>query len=236
MNVGVVGDLHLPFTHPMYLDFCRDTFKRWKVNSVVFIGDVVDHHALSRFVHDPNGLSAESEFLAAQAGVWRWRKAFPTARVCIGNHDDRCYRTAREAGLPDRYLKTYKEIWDTPDWDWQLEFVIDGMYYFHGTGCSGKFAAYNQAIERRMSTAMGHVHSNGGVMCHTNPTSRVVGVAVGCGVDIDAYALAYGKPSPKRPVLGCAVVIDGEQAMFAPMPLSRGEKYNRRRAKRRKAA
>ena len=37
--VGILGDLHQPFTHPNYLKFARDTFKKNKVGTVVCIGD-----------------------------------------------------------------------------------------------------------------------------------------------------------------------------------------------------
>jgi hypothetical protein len=31
---------------------------------------------------------------------------------------------------------------------------------------------------------------------------------VGCGIDNDAYAFHYGRQFPKKPVLGCGVVLD----------------------------
>ena len=59
MRVLAVGDMHLPFVHPMYLDFCKDLQTLWSCDKVVLIGDVVDAHALSFWDTDPNGLSAE---------------------------------------------------------------------------------------------------------------------------------------------------------------------------------
>ena len=38
--------------------------------------------------------------------------------------------------------------------------------------------------------------------------------------DVDAYAFAYGKQFPKKPTLGCGVVLDGGRtAIFIPMDL-----------------
>lgn len=227
--VGIAGDQHKPFEHPGYLDFCRDTWNKWKATIFVNIGDVVDAHGLSFHEHDPNGMSAELEATEAGKGITRWYKAFPTMKVCIGNHDCRPFRVAKKAGMPDRYVRNYAQVWKTPKWNWRLEHKIDGVLYEHGTGSSGKDAAYNRAISQRCSVVMGHVHSYAGVKYHANPFSRIFGLNVGCGVDIGAYAFDYGKMFPVRPILGCGVVIDGDQGIFIPMPCGAGEAYHRSR-------
>lgn len=229
MRVGIIGDSHLPFCHPNYLRFCRDTFRRWKVSRVVHIGDVVDAHALSFHEHDPNGHSAEDEAKKVEQEIRAWKRTFPDLLVCIGNHDERQYRAARRAGIPDRYVRTYADVWNTPKWKWAYSHVIDGVLYEHGTGTSGKDAAYNRAVQKRTSLVMGHVHSFAGPKYHTNEFDRIFGLNVGCGIDCDAYAFAYGRPFPIRPVLGCGVVLDGKEAYFIPMPCGKGEKYHRSR-------
>jgi hypothetical protein len=226
--------LHEPFVHPMYRRFCLDTFATWKVNHVHFVGDVVDQHALSFWEHDPNGLSPEDEALAAEKGVKRWFKDFPKATVCVGNHDERHFRVANKHGLPRRYLRSYAEVWKTPTWHWAYEHKLDGVLYEHGTGNSGKDAALNLAIQKRCSVVIGHVHSYAGCKYHANPFSVIFGLNAGCGIDCRAYAFAYGRAFPVRPVLGCGIVIDGEFAAFIPMPCGRGERYHRSRAGRRR--
>ncbi|MCI0351538.1 MAG: metallophosphatase family protein [Acidobacteriales bacterium] len=234
MRIGIVGDLHAHFVHPLYFGFIQETWKQYRVTHTVFIGDVVDLHALSFWEHNPNGLSAETEAAGALDEVQRWYKAFPRARVCIGNHDERHHRVARKAGLPDRFIRTYADVWQTPKWNWQFEHLLDGVLYQHGTGTSGKDAAFNQAVEKRVSVVQGHTHTDGGFKYHTNHDSRIFGMNVGCGFDLSAYAFAYGRTFARRPVLGCGIVIDGEQPHFVPMPCGRGEKYHRSRAGKRK--
>jgi len=56
MRIGIIGDIHAPFTHPMYMKFCLDIFEKWKVDYAHFVGDIVDGHALGFYEHDPNGL------------------------------------------------------------------------------------------------------------------------------------------------------------------------------------
>lgn len=221
MRVGIIGDTHAPFTHPRYIDFVGDTFEAWDVGAVVHIGDVVDHHRLSFHDQDPSGHGAEDEADRAIAEVARWHAAFPGARVCVGNHDERHFRVARKAGMPDRYLKGYRDLWSTPTWKWELSHEIDGVSYEHGTGASGKYPAITRAIARRRNIVIGHCHTVGGVSWHTNEISRIFGMSVGCGIDINTYAFAYQTVFAVRPILGCGIVIDGECAIFEPMPLER---------------
>jgi hypothetical protein len=47
----------------------------------------------------------------------------------------------------------------------------------------------------------------------------VFGLAVGCGIDMRRLQFLYSKPFPRKPILGCGVVIDGTRAFFEPMQL-----------------
>lgn len=230
MRVGIVGDPHEPFCHPMYRRFCLDTFAKYRVNKVVFIGDLGDNHAISFHDHDPDLHSPNDELKMAQRKLRPWVRAIPNALVTIGNHDDLPARQAQANGLPGQWLREYKEVWNTPGWDWGWDFQIDGNTYTHGTGLSGKDAAINYAIESRASVIIGHLHSNAGAKFHASRNSRIFGLSVGCGVDDKARAFAYGKFNVKRSLLGCGIVLDGDQPIFVPMAIGRGEKYNRRRA------
>lgn len=230
MNVGIIGDTHFPFVHPMYLAFVSDTFAAWDVNTIVHIGDVVDGHAISFHEHDPNGKSAEDEAALACKELEAWKKAFPKALVCIGNHDERHYRQAKRTGLPARFLRGYSAVWDTPHWRWDFAHGVDGVLYEHGTGSSGKDAALNRAVQKRRSSVIGHVHSYAGVKFHANEFDCIFGLNVGCGIDCRAYAFDYGKAFPIRPVLGCGIVLDGEHAFFERMQCGVKEPYHRSRA------
>lgn len=225
MRVGIVGDVHIPFEHPRYLEFCLDTFRAWKVDHIHLIGDVVDAAAMSFWDHDPNGHSAEDEAMMAIAKIKEWKRKIRCATVSVGNHDARHYRTARKAGIPDRYMRDYAEVFDTPGWDWRETHVIDGVIYTHGTGTSGKDAAINRAMQNRCSCVMGHVHCYPGVKFHANEFDRIFGLNVGCGIDIDRLQFNYAKPFPIRPVLGCGVVIDGRDAYFEAMACGKKEFY-----------
>ena len=48
----------------------------------------------------------------------------------------------------------------------------------------------------------------------------IYGMNVGCGIDVGHMAFAYVKHFPKKPTIGCGVVLDeGRTAIFIPMDL-----------------
>ena len=230
MRVGFVGDLHAPFNHPMYLRFCQDIFEQWQVDTTHFIGDIVDNHAISFHETDPNGYGADREAELARKEVNLWHKTFPNSGVSIGNHDALHYRRCKREGIPECFLRTYQDVWGTPTWDWQPSHRYENCRAQHGTGSSGKDAAINQAIQRRTSIVQGHTHCYAGAKFHANDDSIIFGMNVGCGIDVAAYAMAYAKDFPVRPVLGCGVVIDGHP-YFESMPCGPKDKYRKSRAR-----
>jgi hypothetical protein len=150
--------------------------------------------------------------------------------VCIGNHDERVIRLAESVNIPSRYLRDYKEVWNTPNWEWGHEFVVDGVYYFHGTGQGGIHPAWNVAGKMLMSAVMGHCHSRAGVKWRANPMQRVFSLDVGCGIDITAFQFAYGKHIKDRPILSAAVILDGVP-YHEIMPCGTNEAYHKSRFK-----
>ena len=70
-RVLTIPDLHLPVAHPRALDFCIDVYNKHQCDTVVFIGDIVDHHAISFHDKNPNCPSAKEEYLAV-GGQLKW--------------------------------------------------------------------------------------------------------------------------------------------------------------------
>lgn len=229
-KVLVIGDIHEPVAHPAYLAFCRDIGEAWSCDRIHFIGDVVDWHGISFHARHPYAPGPKDEYELALAAVQKWCATFPKATVSIGNHDERVFRLAETVNIPAFLIKDYKDVWDTPKWTWEHETTIDDVYYFHGTGNSGIHPAYNVMTKMGMSVVMGHIHSAGGVKPMVNPLRRFVSMDTGCGVDDKAAAMAYGRHTKRRSVIGCGVVIDGHP-YHEMMPMGPGEKYHRSRFK-----
>ena len=216
--VGVIGDLHAPFNHPNYIQFCIDTFKAHGVGQIVCIGDLVDNHALSRHQTEPCALGAYAELDKAIEQVELITKAFPKAKMCIGNHDTIITRQAATVGIGERFLKSYSEVLGLPKtWEIADEFIIDDVLYKHGMNCGGENGAINAAKTECMSVVIGHAHSFGGCKYIVNPRNIRFGLSVGCGIDVQAYSFAYGKAFPRRPILGCGIVYNSGKADFVPM-------------------
>jgi len=229
-RVLVVGDVHEPCSHPGYLSFCRDLRDRHKCDQIMFIGDVVDWQAISFHTHHPEAPGPKDEYALAAQGIKKWTKAFPEAKVCIGNHDERVIRVAEAAGIPSRFIRDYKETWETPGWDWDNEHTIDDVYYFHGTGCGGVHPAFNTMSKMLMSVVMGHIHSAAGLKWRANPNRRIFGLDTGCGIDDKAIAFAYGRHNKIRSILSAAVIDNGVPMHFV-MQCGPGEEYHRSKFK-----
>jgi len=166
------------------------------------------------------------EFILAKQKIQKWYKAFPKAKVCIGNHDERVLRLAESVQIPSRFLRGFSDIWKTPKWDWQFDHIVDGVYYFHGTAFGGIHPAWNASSKMLMPVVMGHIHSAAGVSWRANPLERIFSVDVGCGIDVDAFQFAYGKHYKKRPILSAAVILDGVP-YHEVMQCGKGETYHK---------
>lgn len=229
-RVLVIGDVHAPVTHPMYQKFILDLQDEWKTTTTHFIGDIIDWHGISFHAAHPECPGPDDEFALTYGCIQTWSQLFPQATVSIGNHDCRINRLAEANGIPSRFIRDYAETWDTPNWVWEDQTIIDDVLYTHGTGFSGQTPALRAAKNNAQSTVIGHTHSAGGVNWYVTPTFRAFGMDTGCGVDIEAAAMAYGRAFPKKPVLSAGVVLDGQPFHIA-MPCGPGEKYHRSKAR-----
>lgn len=220
MNVLIIADTHLPFEHDDYLDFCKQTHKKFHCTRVIHIGDMVDNHSISYHEHDPNGWSPIHEMEATDIILKKWFKAFPKLTLTRGSHDALVDRKGKTVGLPRRCFKPFRDIWNLPDgWIDVFDVEIDGVIYKHGNKMSGETAALRAAKANRQSTVTGHTHSHAGVMYDASEKDCIFGMGVGCGINRKKYAFAYGKDFPKKPILGCGVVFSRTLAQFVPMDL-----------------
>lgn len=202
-RVLVVGDPHEPFCLPGYLEFCKEVYVKYDCTHVIFAGDLIDNHFVSYHETDPDGLSAIDELQLAVSKLSKWVEAFPQADVCIGNHDRLVARKAFSSGISALWLRDYNEVLQAPGWDFQEEFIYDGVRYIHGEQGSARLRAKKDLI----STVQGHRHTEAYTEHLVGMNYRIFGTQVGCGVDHKAYAMAYAKAGSK-PVIGCAVILD----------------------------
>lgn len=213
-RVLVIGDLHEPFCLDGYLEFCKQTYANYNCNKVVFIGDIIDNHYSSYHETDADGLGGGDELDQAIKKIANWYKAFPTADVLIGNHDRIIMRKAQTSAIPTKWIKSYKDVLETPKWVFKDRKIIDGVQYVHGEAGT----AHTKCRADMMPTVQGHLHTQCYVQHFVGQNYKIFGMQVGCGIDHDAYAMAYAKRG-KKPAIACGVVINGVNAINILMDL-----------------
>jgi len=224
--VGIIGDSHLPYEHKDYLEFCKKIFKENGVNRVIHIGDLLDNHGLSFHDSEPSLLGPTGERNKVIDQLQPWYEAFPKLTLIFGNHDLMANRKALKMGIdPAVYMRPLSEVYNFPKgWDMQQRLILNNVMYHHGETATGVNGFRNDAKARMMNTVTGHNHSNFGVSYTATDHRMVWGLAVGCGVDNESMAFAYGRNFKNKPILGCGVVAkNGKLPMCFPMDL--GEKW-----------
>lgn len=220
-TILAIPDLHTPFHHPDAYAFLKAIKRKYSPTDVVCLGDEQDGHAISFHSTDPNGLSAKQEYVESIRALRGLYSIFPEAKVCTSNHTSLPYRRAFEAGLPDVYLKSYKDFLQAPTgWQWADEWEIDGIIFIHGQGYSGQNAAIKAANAYMQSVVIGHVHSFAGINYSANKKHLIFGMNAGCLINTKAYAFAYAKDHKNKPILGAGLIVHGVP-MFIPMVLTR---------------
>jgi len=219
-RVLIIGDLHSPFIKTGYLEHCVAVRDKYGINRTIFIGDLVDNHYSSFHDTDPDGFGAGEELDRATEHLKKWYGEFPKADVVLGNHDRIIMRKAFAAGLSKRWIKEFGEVLETPGWSFDLEFEYDNVLYIHGEGGGGEKGAITKALNRRKSIVQGHWHTQNHINWNVSEYDRIFGMQIGCGVDDDAYALAYAKYNIKKSIISCGVVLEnGELPIIEPMRL-----------------
>ena len=176
-------------------------------NTGIFIGDCIDNHFASYHETSADGLGGADELDYAIKRIARYYEYFNKkgTKVIIGNHDRIIMRKAQTSAIPSKWIKSYKEVLNVPNWDFVERYVQDGVQYCHGEGGNAR----KKAKDDMMNTVSGHYHTQ----CYTEhfvgQNFRVFGCQVGTGIDFSEYSFAYAKYG-KKPVIGCAVLLNGK--------------------------
>jgi hypothetical protein len=224
-RILVISDLHCPYQHPDAVMFLAAIKKKYNPDHVILSGDEVDYHAISFHDHDPDLDSAGTELKKAIRALRPIYEMFPKADVLESNHGSLVLRKALAHGLPKAMLKSYQEILQAPKgWKWHFDLKakteLGKIYFHHSKGVNAK--KNSQAMG--LSFVQGHHHEQMDIQFWGNPDSLLFGMTVGCLVNPKALAMAYNKNNLKRPVIGCAVIIDGKPILI-PMILTKSGRW-----------
>tara|TARA_R110001599_G_scaffold33613_1_gene108465 strand:+ start:913 stop:1668 length:756 start_codon:yes stop_codon:yes gene_type:complete len=213
-RILVIGDLHSPFDLEEYHQHCVDTYYKWNCNQVIFIGDVIDNHYSSYHETDVDGYSGGQELELAIDRLKKYYTSFPKADVIIGNHDRLIMRKAQTSAIPSKWIKAYKDVLETPNWNFTERVEYDNVQYIHGEAGTAR----TKSKADMQSTVQGHLHTQAYTEYTVGRNFKIFGMQVGCGIDFSSYAMAYAKAG-KKPAVGCAVIINGETAINCMMNL-----------------
>lgn len=193
--------------------------------NIINVGDELDHYFGSHYPKDPEArLSALDEIDASKRILREWYRAFPYMHIATSNHGQRWVKKAVQAEIPSQLLKSYQEIIEAPDtWRWKDEWVFKAknktFRVIHGSEYSGVSGARNAAIDSKISTVLGHIHSHAGVVhIKTNGYSEQIwAMNVGCLIDTKQFAFQYSRANRNQATLGCGVILDGGKTpIFVP--------------------
>jgi len=194
-SILVISDTHIPYHHPDLFDFLKAIKKEYKPDRVIHIGDDVDNHAISFHDADPNLPSAGDELEIAKTYIKELHKLFPQMDLLESNHGALLYRKALSHGIPKQMLKSYNDILEVGDgWKWHPELIIklpngQPVYFCHGKNSNVTTLSHKQG----MSAVQGHYHGRYKIEYWGNPRELNWGMAVGCLIDDDSFAMAYNK-------------------------------------------
>lgn len=215
-RVLVISDLHIPYSVMGYEWFLLHLRNKFKPEIVISIGDEIDYHAMSFHDSDTDLMSAGHELdraiIELQESV---HKIFPEMYLLESNHGSMVLRRAKHHGIPVRTLRPLSELYETPKWSWHEEILLRterGPVYL----CHGKSGTYGKLVkEVGTSCIQGHFHGKFEITYHGSVLSNRFSMFVGCLVDTDSLAMAYGKNHTVKPILGCGgIKSNGEPVLF----------------------
>lgn len=216
-RVLIISDLHIPYSVRGYLRFLTHLKKTFKPDIVINIGDEVDYHDMSMHDSDKDldsaGVELDKSIDELQKGL---HKLFPKMYLLESNHGSMVLRRAKKFGLSIRVLRPLPEMYGTPKWSWHEDILLhtdQGPVYL----CHGKSGTYGALVkEMGVSCVQGHFHGKFEVTYHASVLGLRYNMFVGCLVDVESLAMAYGKNHTKKPILGCGGIRqNGEPVLFS---------------------
>jgi len=230
MKILIISDLHYPYAHPDHISFLKEVKSKFRFNQkdkYIMMGDEIDNHSISFHDHDPDLPNPTKELELAIQNIKKLEKVFPKLDLLNSNHGSLLFRRRKFHRLPDYILKDYADILgvNQKNWKWHDHVIYAdkfGRYYFtHNMNADCLKSAQALNYEGYIQS---HYHSKFELKYFSSPEALRWGMTVGCLIDKDSLAFAYSKVNIKRPVIGCAVIIDGVPQLI-PMTLKRGGKW-----------
>ena len=229
MNRLFFSCAHIPYSHPDFVKFLKAVQKKYKINEVYNLGDLISNEGISDHPINPDLPNQGTELeMVIKSLKNLWYKAFPKLTSVESNHEKRPEKRAKKAGIPKKYLKSMEDVLETPKgWKWFKNIKIK-LSKDHNA-----FLSHNVSKDLRkavlatgMCVIQGHNHSEFRISYINTPSKQGMwAMNVGCGIDDGSLAMNYNKDQIARPVLGCGVTL-GEDPILVKMKLDRKGRWD----------
>lgn len=168
-RIAVISDLHCPYQDHKKVTKCLEYIKDFKPDHIIFIGDIYDQFAFSRFPKDyhTKSLSAVEEIATAfeyiRSMVIRLKKENSQAKIKIlrGNHDVRLEKRISEKMHELIGIFNLNQFWEFPGIetiiDVRQEVIINDILFTHGH--RSKIGDHSRYYLRNV--VCGHLHRPG---------------------------------------------------------------------------
>ena len=226
-RILAISDTQAPFQHPDAYHFIHAVDQAFRCDTYVHLGDEVDQHTLSvKFTPSRRAMSGQDEAEKAMEFMKLLYKRFPLMKVCVSNHTERYLKKAQMAGIPDFFLKQIRDAYQAPDgWSWDYMHIIDGIAFMHGMGVGGQYGHIKAMTKNRRSTVIGHLANYAGINYLNNFEGELLfGMNGGCLIDVDSYAMEYGRDCLDKPTIGTPVIIN-QVPIFVPMKMDKFKRW-----------
>lgn len=224
------GDLHVPYQHIDAIPFLRACHKEYQPTRCVNLGDMVDCHALSFHESDPDLNSPGQELKSAVYELQELYDFIDELDSVDSNHSSLFYRRAKYAGIPRDVLRSYRSILHAPaKYNWHLDLTIKlpnkkELYFHHGLGSNASLVAKNFG---GINYLQGHYHSRFFIdYVHSNKSTFWAG-NTGALCDDQSLAMAYGRNTYKKSVLGAVLIVDSKPLLI-PMVLDKNNRWDKK--------
>ena len=221
MQTLIPGDLHVPFTHPKYISFLQKVVDKYKIERIIFGGDIVDSYSWSNYPKDADAISSSQEFNQAYNQLQVIQEKFPKAYVLAGNHDARILKLGNKSMLLPQFFKKFEDIWGLKQWkvvdNLTLNIAGKDIFFFHGDGMLGSNACNLALNKYNMRCVFAHLHSVAGVIYRKTANDLIWAMTVGCGVDKDSVAMRYSQNNQYGHILSCGIIDNHGIPSIIPM-------------------
>jgi len=222
-RILVISDTHCPYQHVDTIKFLAAIKDKYNPDKIIHIGDEVDFHAMSFHPSDASLYSAGDELKAARDVIWQMEELFPKVTLVESNHGSMAYRKALYTGIPKEFIRPYSHILDVKYWEWKeyIKLTLPNKqpcFLAHQINANARTAM----TSKMMSTVQGHFHEKFELVYHGNGERLNFGMTVGCLIDDNSMAFAYNKVFPKRPVIGCGMILDSQPHLIPLVMNSKG--------------